>query len=703
MANKHFKITDAEAGELVMQRVDVRGESPERMPFDRMMLRNRAFFFGKQHFVEDAKTGRLRDPVNLPPHRVLYKANLLKGDVLRSILTVTGARGEFVVPPKGNTRKARHGAWVSTKLFEHISRTLLMEQKEQLAAIFAAIDGSVFWKPHWDPDKGESDRYYWADTVGKKVLGYDPDPLLKERLEEDGKYDDLPLGEVAVDLFPALQVDWDWRAREGGVDECDWIATKQVVDMAYIKERWPDKVHLVKPDETLEGSLYYNEAISFMASNYAPLATYRPRSQMHGQQAILVEYFERPKRAANGNLGRQILWAGDAVLENRDNSYRRTKHPLPFVKQDWVAAVGRFLGLSLVEDLVGPQSQYNKGRAKIIEHGNVFGAPAIFVPENSSIPTGAYSVQPGCVYEYKPTAGKIEHGPTPTLPKEVIESVAQSRQEMGEISSQQSLDGSKLPGQLRSGPALETIFEERNKGLVHPATQFLIAKARVGQQLLEIAHLRYSPERVIQYVGDDKKFRVLSFSMSEVSTDLLVIVDRGKILSSPAATRARIMEMVQIGVVDPVNNPEDREAVFKALEFGGVDELISDRLQEEENQEREIAEMLADPIGWITPRVDRGAPIPPQGESAKVVRGYPTNPWDDDVAHERVLKRFIRSEEFRELDPAVEQPLIFLHWQEHKAKIEQAMMQQAILQQALQGSPGQKGKPSAPKAPAMSQ
>ena len=127
MARKFQKITDSEAAEIVKARVDIRGESPERMPFDRMILRNRAFLFGKQNFVEDQISGRLKDPTQLPANRVLFRANYIKGDLLRAMLTVTGARGEFVVPPKDNTRKARHAAWVSTKLFEHIRRVLGME------------------------------------------------------------------------------------------------------------------------------------------------------------------------------------------------------------------------------------------------------------------------------------------------------------------------------------------------------------------------------------------------------------------------------------------------------------------------------------------------------------------------------------------------------------------------------------------------
>jgi hypothetical protein len=242
------------------------------------------------------------------------------------------------------------------------------------------------------------------------------------------------------------------------------------------------------------------------------------------------------------------------------------------------------------------------------------------------------------------------------------------------------------------------MFEERNKMLAHAAVQFLTAKAEVGQQILEIAHAFYQPERVLQYVGADKKFRVASFTMADVRTDLKVIIDRSKLLPSPSAERAKMLEALQAGAFDPINNVDDKIAVFKVLEFGTVQELITDRLQEEENAERENVEMTEGAEAWAMPRIDSMAPAPAPGERPRVLQGYPTNPYDDDEVHVRVHLRHIRSEEFRALDPKFQQPIHLLHLQEHQGKIEEAQMKRLAMEMALKGGQGQKGKPSAPKA-----
>lgn len=693
------KISDEEAGDLIRHRVDFNGESNTRRPFERQVIRSRAFFFGKQIFTQDENTGRLRNPGRTYPHQVFYRGNLVQGNVLRSILTVTGAQGKFVVPPLDNTRAARGAAWTSTKLFEHLSYLQNMPAKQRLAALFAAIDGSAIWKVHWDPEMGEKERYYWADGKGNRVLP-NADERMRAMLEEEGKYDDLAPGDAAADVFAWTQAWWDWRGRETGFDKCEWASIATVVDLDTIADIYGEEMAShVKPDEALAGSLYYNEVISFMASTYGGLTNYNVPDEKERAQTILCEYWERPTRR-NKMRGRNIHYAGGYVLKNRDNVYRATGYPIPLVKQDWITAPGRFLGLGLVEQLISPQHQLNRAIATIAEHQNVYAHPAYLVPKRSEIPLGHLTVQPGSVHSYEPSAGKIEITPVPSLPKEVQQNFEIQRMVMAEISSQQSLDGSKLPGQLRSGPALSAMFHERNKMLIEPAMNHLGAAEMVGRQLLALCHWRYTDDRVVYYLGEDKRFRALKFKRADIRKDLRVLVERGTVLRGPTEAKAEMLEWVQAGILDPVNNPDDKIAAFKVLEFGVVDEIISDRLQEEENQERELEEMMADPDRWGAQRMDAFAPRQPDPRTGQPMpqetTGYPIGEFDDHRAHLRVLVRFIRSEEFRSLD-LKSQGVIIYHARMHQQTIQQQEMQALMIQAQLQGGQGQKGQPSRPR------
>lgn len=694
------QLDENQAKDLIERRVDLRGQSWERRPFDRQILKNRAMYFGKQHFLQDERTGRLTDPQRVSPLKVFYKANLMLADMVRAMLTVTSARGEFVVPPKDGTRKQRHAAWVSEKLFEHVSFQNRISDKDRLATSFAAIDGSVVWKTSWDPKKGEPRRFYWSGNSRSSPVLVSPDEATRAQKEEAGEFDDLWTGFVDMEVVSLLQCQWDWAAREGGFDDASWAATLTLVTRERIEELYgPDVAKRAVPEDPSEGALYYNEAIAFMSSGYSsPLAPSWPDDTRKGERFLLAEYWERAS-PANGMVGRNIHYVGGVVAKNRDNPYRVTKHEIPLTKQDWITAPGRFVGISLAEQLTSPQVQYNSSRANVIEHQRVFGHPAIFVDPNSGIPTGQFSVMPGMVVAKKAGSAKVEFGPVPPTPEAALQNAEMSRGELAQISSQQSLDNSKMPGQLRSGDALDAIFAERNKLMVEPAENFLTAKAKVGQQALELMHKFGSDEQTIQYVGANHQFRVLSFKRADVHADLRVIIDRQKILASPTAAKARLMESLQFGVLDPTN-PDDREAIHKALEFSTADELVTDRLQEEENQEEEIEAMTSDPARYLQGRADMMAPVeyeeggqmkPPEEQ-----QGFPINPWDDHRIHARVCVRFLRSPEFRQLDPLA-QSLVIHHWEAHAAEVKAAQMEQLALEEALRGGAGEKGKPSQPK------
>ena len=696
-----WKLSESDALKRVQSLVDLQGASSHRRPFERTALRNRLYYLGKHWFIED-RAGNFREPKNVPSSKSLYKANLVLGNVIRSILTVTGANGEFTVPPKKATRAAEKASWVSTKLFEHMSEIVKMRDKSMLACLMAAIDGAVIWKVSWDPDAGESSRFYYPENLGGLAAG-DVSEWEKQRLEAEGRYKDMANGDVAVSLVSLFQFWWDWKGREGGVDECDRVAQADIVRRDSLREQYGSKVDDVPESDGRETNAgYWNELLSFMSGQFS--AGVAPAMNETGDDAddwiLRLEYWERPL-PSNGGKGRYIVTAGNTVLENRDNKYRETQHPLPFVRQNWIDCPGRFWGVSLVENLTSAQRQYNVARSKVVQHQNAFGTPTSFYPKQWGVPAEQIQAEPGAWIPVENiSSGDIKYGPAPSLPKEVAENAAAARSEMADISSQQSLESSKLPGQIRGSQGIELMLAERDKPLILPAENFLLSKAEVGRHMLDLASKRYPEDRILHYVGQDRKYRVLEFRRADIVTDLRVVVDRGKVLASPAAARARVLEMVQLEVLQPGINPDDREAVLRALEFQTADGIVSDRLQEEENQEREIQEMVGDPIAWLRERADSMAPMSAEGEPPATVQGYPTNPFDDDQAHVRVLLRFVRSQEYRDLDPLAQQ-LLVLHLQEHQGKIQQAMMQQMMMEQALSGGGSKKGEPSKARQPSI--
>lgn len=685
MARKSI-LSESEALEYVNRRVDPRGAQAHRRSFEESWMRNCAYYNGKQAFVQEGIS--LRRPV-LPPHRVIYKADFISGTVSAAVAKVLSNRITFATPPKDGSREARDASRISSRLFDYWRDAVDWDALQEIAWTWAAVCGTGFQQLVWDPLAGPVDRFYTQDGRSKKsVMPVDPEDAKAKELA--GHFEDRPQGEIKVLDHSPFSMHWDWRARERGWDDASWGATSTLVDIEELENYWgPEATRGVKPVETDGQATHFDEMLAFMASgSLAPTAAYIIPRDKRQQQTILTNILVRPS-AENDNRGRQIAIAGGQVLHNGPNPYRilESEVPgasLPFLKYDWQLRAGSFIGIGMVERLMSPQFQYNRARAVMTEHQNVYGHPALFVPKGSDIPTGHMSIQPGQVYDYnaRPGLKPVETGPVPTLSKEVSENASRAMSEIQQLGSMSDPDMSKLPGSLRGAPALEMMIAEKNIVLQPTAKRAVRETKRAGKIMLAMAQKFYTGSRMLRYVGEDNKMRLQAFEAADVQTDLVVMGEPGYFRSA-ATDRAKVLEYVQVGVLNPAD-PADRVAILKALAFGNADEAIEERLADEENQEREIEEMVNNADKYLG-ELQRPGGVP----------RIPTQPYDDDEAHLRVLRRYLKSPEAREIHPLSRQ-LLLAHLQEHTMKQQMLVQQQLAMMEAQKGTPGEKGKASQP-------
>lgn len=681
------KLTNDEANALIRERVNPKLLDAHRLPMEREWVKNLAFLNGNQHFIEVG--GGFRAPV-LAPHRVIYRANMIRTLVTKMVATVMANSSTFRAPALDWTKKARDNSFVSEKLFEHLrERVLNWDSIIEDALLWAAACGTGFIEMGWDPDAGTPDRFYIGDD-GKPISGLSMDQ--KRMLEAADQYEDIPTGELFAISRSGFQVSWDWSCRTDFQDpRCMWGATKELVDIEQIENVWGyEKTKSVKAIEPNSHSLWYDEMLSFMQgmSSAATPGFSTPKDKQR-QRCVFVRYWERPMRRNNFE-GRFIVTAGDVVLVNGRNTMIRAtggEFPIPLLKINWQRRPGSFIGHSVVEDMRNPQFQYNNARAKQTEVLNVHSHPPIIVDKRSGLPYGQLAIEGGVAYQADIVAsgGKpIVLGPVPQVPKELADSANRAQAELYATASQADPDMSKLPGQIRGAPALNMMIEEKNKALLPAAKAALRATLLGGRMALQLAKHNYTSSRIIRYVGEDNAYRVLQFEAADIVTDLR-IVGEPEYFKTRASERAQVVEYVQAGVLDPINNPEDKTTVLKVLAFGNAEQAISERLADEENQDREWEEMSADPMRFLV-KNDFGEPM----------LDYPINPFDDHPTHERVMRRRMKSGEWRQLD-AVTRQLLLQHYTAHVQEVQRAMMAQMQMQQAQSAKPSPKGQPSRPK------
>lgn len=632
-----------------------RGDSQARLAMEQSWLRNLFYFGGKQHFAIIGS-----QIVELAPgeNEIRYKANLIKPAILRAVTKLMAIQGRFGAVPASQSLKDRDSARISEQVFRHQMVRTNYQREKQAALIWAACCGSSFFKNTWDPKGGDIERFYWWDKVNKSVRPVESiSPEERQQLERDGAYDDTHTGEVSCEAISPFQIHYDSMSK-GKIQHCRRIHQVQWLPRDYLAEAFGVEEVDLKTEESSDASRRWEDALALMSSGLQGQYMGFPSEEKDRHYRVrLTQSWERPSKKYK--RGRYIVVAGDRVMVNTDNPYAADQTGalhLPFTKLDWVMMPGRFWGLSLVEDLISPQFRYNESRARTAEFENLAARPVTVVPKNCGIAPSGLEIGTYKVYEYNQAVGKPEFITPPQIPTEVAVNAEKASAEIRSLSSQSEIDGAKMPGQLRSGLAVNAVNKERDIVLDLTGFNMLETDKDNGRQFLALARLFYDNERLVAMRGSNGEWSIKSFVAADLRNDIRVIGEPGELETSDQYQN-RLLEFLQVGALQPATNPQDKQIVAKAIKFQTAEEFITDFTQHEERQEEEIRRMAANPQAYLD-------------------QPYPVMPFEDDVAHMRVLERLFNNlDEWEALNPRV-QSVIAMHWEMHQRSMAQKQMQQ---------------------------
>lgn len=654
---------------MIELRVPKRTQAIERIGFEQSWVRDSLYYRGKQKF---ALIGNQPVDIPLKPHEVRYKANFIKVYVSRAVAKVLGIEGHFSAVPQSGGVASREQARVTMAVWDHQKALVDWEDVKYRAHLWAAICGTAFVKNCWDPSKGDLDRFYWADAQDHAVLDAGSmSPSERQFREQNGLYEDLAPGEIECEEMPPFQAYPD-PASKGKLKHCRWFAQHQFLQREAIAETFGVDVKDISEEDSTASSQRYEEALALVSSGMTTQG-YGSAPPENKNRAWLTQMWERP--SSKHPKGRYVATAGGLVLRDTDNPYAADRTRclfIPFAKLDWQTAPGSFWGLSLVADLVSAQYRRNESRSKTLAYEQLFANPGLLVPINCGVSPAKVTNALGPVYEYNPAMGEPKPFPVPLMPPDVARNAATCEAEMAQLASQSDIDSSKMPGQMRSGAAFAALNTDRDMALSLTMKNSLRFERDCGEQFLALAQLYYSGERVAMYRGPSGEWAAQSFLGANLTTNIRILTEPGQMETSQNF-RAQLGEFVQAGIFNPATNPQDRQIVLKALRYRTAEEAIDDVLQHELRQEQEILEMIGNP----------GA-------------AYPVLPYEDHVAHMRVLVHFFHSDEFKRLDPD-RQTLLQSHWAMHQAAVQAAQEAQLEMIARTQSTPSAPGVASQPK------
>ena len=664
------KLDKKQAYTYVTGRLDVDGTRAERRPLEQLWFENEAYFAGAQHFIVDK--GRIRYPNHRNPNREWFQANRILPKVYRAVSKLLQTNAVFKVAPKSGDRDARHAAKVGEMVFEHLRQVTDFENKQFRTLMWAAICGSGFMKVTWDPDAGEPQRVYLQEVKGEgKIPDIRPiyDSHLRQEREQKGLFEDIMPGEAKVDVVSPFQMHWDHSARDGGIDDCSWVAQISAVHVDDIYDHYGVRV-TPQPSEPSGARLY--EATIAPLTPGLKMGTPGPNAtERADERAQVVEFFERPMKR-NGWKGRYILLAGNQVIRSEDNPYAASGAPLPFVKLDWFKMPGRFTGLSLVEQLRPSQKAYNRARSHAIEYQKTYGYAPVFLPKGSGVKPVQLTSLPGVAYEFNSALGAPIFGAPPHLPPYIMQNAEMARAEMDEISAQADPANNKLPGQLRSGPAIQMMQAENNAILTPTSKSTIDATVEVGTQLLQLVGLYYTEPRVIQTIGMGGELEISHFSGADLRGQYnLRIFGEPANLESSESYKATLMDLAQMGVLDP-QDPTEKMLILKAIHYNTSNELVNAKLQQEEAEEREIERMVEDQSYLPAPEA-----------------------WQNAGVRLAVLERYLNTQDYERLEELT-QSKIKARWEGFTNIMQQQMMAQMQMMAMQRGVPGETGQASPP-------
>lgn len=610
-----------------------------RYPYEVTWYLDIAYYLGLQwHSWSEAERGlrEARSPsyrVRLVINRLMPMIRTLLGKVLRGMPQAS-------VYPLQTTEQSYADARVGSKSLKAQWRNLSLEDMITEWILWVVLTGTGFGKVGFDPNIGEEIQLPDGTT--------------------------FRLGEIAADACSPFSI-------LVAPDTLDCIKPyrlihTKLVDIEILRSKYGDKVGDLKPDGDNARDNFYERRLATLVS---PIASNSSTGMPELHNAVYVsELWEDPEvltpdvREEFPN-GRVIVVAQQQqkLLDAFENPYRtwiEHESKLPFVRIRDDRVPGRFWGNSRIEQLIPIQKSYNKGRSQVVEARNLVCQPKINLEQGHGI--ARITNEPGQILERRKGFAPPTFMEPPKMSSYHVQDINETLKDFQEVSQMNEPTRGQLPSANVPGYAVSLLQDADNQPLNPLAREMANGFSRLFQKILERQHQFYDEERTLAFVGDGDEYDVVLFLADRHITPLRVEVTPESVMpESKASRQARIQETLKSypQALDP-NNPA-APLIFKLMEFGNADELITDAELDRQLQGRENRAMLS-------------GKLPPVEE------------WHNHVIHLAMINRFRKSPEWDALDPRLKQ-LFNQHALMHVDALAKTLQNVAGMSGNLQGKP----------------
>lgn len=266
------------------------------------------------------------------------------------------------------------------------------------AAFWALTTGTVFGKDFWDGSLGDNVGVFDPETGDAKI-----DPMTGQPVTRKS-------GMNNVAMLTGMTVGLDHSLTDFNM--MPYINETYLIDVDWAREAfdvnapgYTGKASQIKEDNGVSGTVQTLEEMKFSI----PYLTSGGGTYKSKGKCLVREWYVRPNR--QWPKGRMIIKAGSEIVYSSDVA-TGSPYFMPFAQQMWHPYtvfkyenyVGRFLGKSLVEQLVPLQMRVNEINGAILENANTLAKPNILAAENQ-LKKGIINGRGANIYTYKIVPG----------------------------------------------------------------------------------------------------------------------------------------------------------------------------------------------------------------------------------------------------------------------------------------------------------
>tara|TARA_R100000781_G_scaffold65974_1_gene41489 strand:- start:135 stop:2021 length:1887 start_codon:yes stop_codon:yes gene_type:complete len=585
-----------------------------RLYLEAQWYKNMAFYMGKQWVDFDKTNRKLVDFGDSPSWRVRHVTNYVINLVQTKTAMLMKNKPIWNVMSMTDDTTDREGAKLSQQFLDYLWRKedVLNETKKLIH--YGTIFGSGFIKTYWDIESGP-------------------------RIEDPNSTEKVSLGEIQVSSVSPFEIFADPYSKSPSINDCRWLIHAYKVSPEEAKERYQMDF---KTETTTTEDVTLEKQFQNLIHGSGYVDGVNNTTHLDDKEFVTIkEYWENPN-PINPD-GRYCIFTDTKVVYEGPLPYGMDV--MPFSKYDDIFVPDRFYGMSVVEQVIPLQVEYNKTRSQILENRNLMANPKWVAPKDSITDKEQINSEPGEIIWYNAVQGISPPQPM-AMPSPPAYLFAQEQRILNDIEIVSGISDvtmrSGSPTGVESGRALALLAEKDESRMTTTIQSFEAALSKVGKDCIQLAKIFYDESRAVRIAGSDNVARVVYLKGANLSSpeDIAVTIGQGLGFSRLARVEL-LLEMWDRGLM------RDPQKLLHLMEFGD-----DKGVNEEQNMDRNNASV----------------------ENLMMSQGQPAQPmpWEDHMIHLEVHRKYIKSDDFKQLDPQAQQ-LMFEHYMATNEIVQQQM------------------------------